>query len=215
MLDREEALFAVSKKFGYEILVKIKGDVPKKSKEVSIRKDFHQELIKALETYAVRNNPEKIILASPAFYKEDLAKKIKDQGIKNKMVLANCSGVNEKSLDEVIKRPELKDVLKNSRAREEQLLIDELLAEINKDNLANYGWEDTKKSIKAGAVRFLLITDEYIQQRKAEEKFSQLDIFMKQVDTLQGKIKIISSKLESGKKLNGLGGIAVLLRYKV
>ena len=86
LLDREEALFAISKKFGYEILVKIKGDVPKKSKEVNISKDFHQELIKALETYVVRNCPERIIIASPAFYKEDLAKKIKDEGIKNKMV---------------------------------------------------------------------------------------------------------------------------------
>jgi protein pelota len=215
LLDREEALFAVSKKFGYEILVKIKGDVPKKNKEVSITKDFHQELLKALEVYAVRNNPEKIILASPAFYKEELAKKIKDQSIKNKIVLANCSGVNEKSLDEVIKRPELKDVLKNSRAREEQLLMDELLAEISKENLATYGWKETKKAIEAGATRTLLITNDYIQQRKKEEKFSQLDELMKQVDALQGKIKIISAELESGKKLNGLGGIAALLRYKI
>jgi len=214
LLDREDALFALSKKFGYEILVKIKGEVPKKSKEVNIKKDFHQEILKALETYASRHNPEKIIIASPAFYKEELAKKIKDQSLKNKITLANCSGINEKDLDEVIKRPELKDVLKNSRAREEQLLIDELLAEINKDNLATYGWKGTKEKIERGAVRILLVTDDFIQKKKEEKTFYELDELMKQVDTLQGKIKIISVELESGKKLNGLGGIAALLRYK-
>ena len=104
LFDREEALFALTKKFGYEILVKIKGEVPKKSKEVEVKKDFQQEIIKALDVYNGRYDPESIILSSPAFYKEDLLKKIKIPELKKKIVLAVCSDISERSFDEVICR---------------------------------------------------------------------------------------------------------------
>src|SRR3989344_3234591 len=40
VFDREEALFALTKKFGYEVLSKTQGEVPKKSKLVEVKKDF-------------------------------------------------------------------------------------------------------------------------------------------------------------------------------
>lgn len=215
LFDREEALFALTKKNGYEILLKFKGDVPKKSKDTQVKKDFKQELIKILETYAARHSPENIILASPAFYKEDLFKKINDPDLKKKIVLAVCSSVDESSLDEVMKRPELGNILKSSRARQEKLLVDELLSEINKNNLATYGWDDVKKAIDSGAVSKLLLTDEFIQKRKSSNKYSELDEAMKNIDHLKGEIHIISSDQESGKKLDGLGGVAAILRFKL
>ena len=38
---------------------------------------------------------------------------------------------------------------------------------------------------------------------------------MRNVDKSKGDIMIISSEHEAGKKLNGLGGIAAILRYKL
>lgn len=215
IFDREEALFALTKNFGYDILVKIKGDVAKKDQTITIKKDFHQELIKALDVYAGRYEPEAIILASPAFYKEDLFKKIKDKELKKQIVLSICSSVSEHALNEVLKRPELAQTLKESRAREEQLLIEELLSEINKKGLATYGWKEVNEAVAAGAVKDLLVSDDFIKQKKATKEFSQLDQQMKHVDTLKGKIHLLSSKQESGQKLNGLGGIAALLRFKL
>jgi len=215
ILDREEAIFALTKKSGYEVLVKIKGEVPKKRKTMEIKKDFYQELIKVLATYNARYSPEKIILASPAFYKEDLLKQIKEDDLKSKIVIATCSDVSENSLDETIKQPELAQTLKNSRVREEQLLVEELLSEINKDNLAVYGEKEVYQAIDTGAVRELLITLNFLKKKKESEEFKQLDEKMKQVDHLKGKINIISSEQESGKKLDGLGGMAAILRYKI
>tara|TARA_Y100000310_G_scaffold324914_1_gene387521 strand:+ start:30306 stop:31355 length:1050 start_codon:yes stop_codon:yes gene_type:complete len=215
LFDREEGLLAVTKKFGYDVLVKLKGSVAKKAKDVTITKDFHLELIKAIEMYNSRLKPEKIILASPAFYKDDLYKKIKDSGLREKIILAVCSDISERSLDEVLKRPELSYALKFSRAREEQLIVDELLKEINKDNLAAYGWKQVLNAIKLGAVAALIITEKYIQKQKEEKKFIDLDEQMKHVDALKGKIHLISSEMDSGKKVDGLGGIAALLRYKL
>ncbi len=215
ILDREEALFALTKEHGYTILVKIKGDVPKKSKDVEIKKDFQQEIIKALDTYAARYTPESIILASPAFYRENLFKAIKDDTLKKKIVLATASSVSENALDEVLKRPELRNVLKNSRAREEQLVVEELLTTINKEGPAAYGEKEVITAVDAGAISTLLITDEFIKTKREHNEFQNIDKIMKTTDALKGKIHIISSEHEGGKKLNGLGGIAAILRYKL
>jgi protein pelota len=215
IFDREEALFAMTKSFGYEILLTLKGDVPKKAKIVEIKKDFQTEIIKALDIYSGRYNPEAIILASPAFYKEDLIKKINNPELKNKLVLANCSDVSESSLFEVLRKPELAVTLKSSRSRHENILVEELLSEINKVGLAAYGWEEVKKAIDAGAVSKLLLTDDYIQRRRANNEYSELDDYLKKIDSLKGEINIISSEHESGRKLMGIGGIAAILRYKL
>ena len=215
ILDREEVIFALTKKYGYTVLVKIKGDVPKKGKTVEIKKDFYSEIIKTIETYNVRYNPEAIILASPAFYKEDLFNKITDKLLRKKIVLATSSGVNESALDEVIKSPELSNTLKNSRARTEQIIVEELLSAIKKGDLASYGEKEVKEAVEAGAVNILLLTDNFIKKKKEQTTFSEIDELMKKVDSLQGKVHLISSEHEGGKKLDGLGGLAALLRYKL
>lgn len=215
LFDREEVLFALTKKFGYEIIARIKGNVAKKNKEVEIKKDFHQEIINSLETYNQRYLPESIILASPAFYKEDVLKKIKSPELKKKIVLATASDISERSLDEVVRRPELANILKNSKSREEQLIIEELLLEINKNEKAAYGWKEIKKAAEAGAILKLLLTDEFVKNKRLEQDFAEVDACMKNVDLLKGEVHIISSKNEGGQKLDGLGGIAAILRYKL
>lgn len=215
LFDREEALFAVTKKIGHEVLLTLTGEVPKKRKTAEVKKDFQQEIINALEEYAQRYQPEHIILASPAFYKEELLKRITKAEIKKKIALAICSDVSERAIDEVMRRPELEEVLKHSRAREEQLLVEELLSEIRKGQLAAYGKKEVGKAVTAGAVRMLLLTDEQVQKEREQGRFAALDEQMKLVDHLQGKVRILSAKSESGRKLNGLGGIAALLRYEL
>ena len=42
-----------------------------------------------------------------------------------------------------------------------------------------------------------------------------LDELMKKTEEMKGKIYLISSDHEGGKKLDGLGGIAAILRYKL
>jgi protein pelota len=60
-----------------------------------------------------------------------------------------------------------------------------------------------------------LLTDDFIQQKREEGHYIELDKLMKQIDVLKGQINILSSKQETGQKLDGLGGIAAILRYKL
>ncbi len=214
ILDREEALFAVTKRSGYDVLTQVKGDVPKKGKIVEIKKDFHEELLVLLESYFQRFHPKNVIIASPAFYKDDLAKKINNPDIKKALVTAVCFDVSERALDEVMKRPELNAILKNNRSRDEQLLVEELLNEIRKEGLAVYGLKEVQAATEQGNVKHLLITDTFIQQQKEKKQFSKVDELMKLTDSCQGEVHLLSSEHEGGKKLNGLGGIAALMRYK-
>ena len=50
---------------------------------------------------------------------------------------------------------------------------------------------------------------------ESEGKFEELDGIIKIVDSSKGDIHIINSKNDAGKKLDGLGGIAAILRYKL
>lgn len=216
VFDREEAIFALSKKYGYEVLCTLKGEAAKKRKGVeAAKKDFYAEIIKALEDYEKRYKTESIILASPAFFKEDLMKKIEDKELKKRIVLATCGSVSENAVDEVLKKPELQNALKKSRVREEELLVEELLVEINKAGLAAYGFEEVSKAVEAGAVSKLLVGDYLIQELRRKEDYGRLDRLMRQVDLLKGEVHIISVEHEGGKKLKGLGGIGALLRYKL
>lgn len=215
LIDREEAIFAKPKAFGYEIISKIKGDVQKKGRDVQIKKEFSKELNSILLEYDKRINPEHIILASPAFYKDEFLKTITDEKLKKKIVLVASSSVDEQAITEVMKKPELKKILQTNRIGEEKILVEELLSEINKDNLAVYGLNEVERAVNFGAVLKLIITNKYLQKVKVDGSFLKIDSLMKSVDKTQGHIFIISSENESGKTIDGLGGIAAILRYKL
>jgi len=215
VMDREEAFFALLKTYGYELLSEIEGDVQKKRIEEKTKTSFYPEIIKLLEGYDKRYKPDNIILASPAFFKEDLFKEIKNQDLKKKIVLATCSSAKEDAITEVLKRQEIQEVLKKDRITKEINLVENLLKEISKNNLAVYSFKETKKAIEAGAVSILLITDKFIQKKRQADKFEEIDKLMRLIENLKGNIHIISSEHGGGKKLDGLGGIGGILRYKI
>ncbi len=215
VMDREEANFALLKKYGYELLINIKGKVKKKDVEERLEGNFYPEIIKKLEEYVKRYNIVKIILASPAFWKEDLMKEITNEELKKKIIPATCNSTGKNGINEVLRRPEVKAALHEDRIAKEIGLVEELLSEISKNNLAVYGLKDTENAVNAGAIKTLLITDSMIQKAREKNSYEKIDNMMKITDSMKGSINIISSEHEGGKKLNGLGGIAAILRYKL
>jgi len=215
ILDREEAIFALTKKQGYEILSHIKGNVRKKADASIKEENFYQSIIKALEEYIKRYGLEKIIVASPAFWKEELLKNIKDAEMKKMITLATCSSVDKTAINEVLKRSEVREVLKQDRAAKEANLVESLLVEIAKNNLAVYGLKETENASNMGAVKLLLITDSLIRKSMEENAYQQIESMMKAAESAKGDVYIINSENDAGKKLDGLGGIGALLRYKI
>ena len=215
VMDRDEAYFALLRKYGYDLLSAIKGDVQKKDNIEKSKGNFYDEIISQIKEYTARYSLSQIIIASPAFWKEDLIKEIKDPELKKKIMPATCNATGENGIDEVIKRPEVKTALQQDRIAQEMKLVEELLAEISKNNLAAYGIKDTENAANSGAIKTLLITDSLIQKSRENNTYFKLDNMMKLVDSMKAEIHIISSEHDGGKKLNGLGGIGAILRYKL
>lgn len=215
IFDREEAFFALTKKQGYQLLSHIKGNVRKKAEDNTKEENFYQAILKNINEYMERYKLEKIIVASPSFWKEELLKEIKDKELKKKMTLATCSCVDKTAINEVLKRNEVRDVLKQDRIAKEVNLVESLLIEISKNNMAAYGLKETEQAANMGAVKILLITDSLIKKSREENTYGRLEDMMKITEKTKGEVHLINSDNDAGKKLDGLGGIAAILKYKL
>ncbi len=215
VFDREEAYFARMKRAGYELLGHIRGEVAKKRMEQKTKGSFYEIIIKELEAYESRFKADYIVVASPSFWKEELLKALKNEQLRKKMIMATCSSADESGIDEVLKRSEVKAALQHERVSREMSLVDEVLVEIAKQGQATYGIKKVEEASAAGAIATLLVTDKLIQKTREENNFGRIDSIMKAVDRQKGKVVLISSTHSGGKKLDGLGGIAALLRYKL
>jgi protein pelota len=215
VLDREEALFALIQREGYKLLTTIKGDVNKKAVEEKNKSNFYGEIIKQIQEYNERYSLSQIILASPIFWKEELIKELKDSNLKKKIIQATCSSADTNGINEVIKRPETQEALHQDRISQEINIVEELLSEISKNNLAVYGIKPTEDAVNSGAVRTLIITDNFIKKQREKENYKKIDQMLKNTESMKGNVIIISSEHEGGRKLDGLSGIAALLRYKL
>ncbi|MFC1698088.1 mRNA surveillance protein pelota [Nanoarchaeota archaeon] len=214
--DRETAFFAKLQKSGYEILSELKGTVAKKADQTTQKlKNFYDEIINQIKEYNLKYKKPKIIIASPAFWKEDLMKSLKDPELKKQISFATVSESDKSAFNELLRRPEVKNVLHEDRVTQEIKAVEKLLSEISKDDKASYGMKETKDAVNAGAVETLLVTDNLILKKREEDKFYPIEKIMKTTEQVNGKVMIISSDHEGGKKLDGLGGIAAILRYKM
>jgi protein pelota len=209
--DREEAIFALLKNNGYEEMLDLKGDVSKKDFEEK-KTNFYLEIYKQIVEYDKKYLFSNIVLASPAFWKEYLMKEIEDDKIKKKITLATCSSIDGSTINEILKRPELKTVLEKDKSSRESTLIEELLEAIRKDNAA-YGINQVKEKLISGNLSVLLISENLIKKAKSDKTYGFLDRIMNDAELLNADIRIISSE-DASKKLDGLSGIAALLRWK-
>ena len=109
----------------------------------------------------------------------------------------------------------LDKVIKQSQLQKEFKLIESFIIEIARKGLAAYKFANVKKAVEAGAVDDLLLTDNLIADYRQKDKFEELEQLIDAVEEKGGKVNIISSDNEAGDKLDGLGGIAALLRFKL
>ncbi|MBS3148860.1 mRNA surveillance protein pelota [Candidatus Woesearchaeota archaeon] len=215
VFDREEAIFALLKKSKPEIIAHIKGDVERKRVQTNVKSSFYEQVVKQLEEYDKRYSLDVIVIASPAFWKEELLKVVKNDALRKKLVQATCSSVDERAIDEVLKRDEIRHAVNKERSALEMQLVDEVLSEIAKKGAVVYGVAACESSAAQGAVSKLLITDSLIKRTREEGAFQRIDSILRCVDKSKGAVIIVSSEHMGGKRLDGLGGIAALLRYKL
>ncbi len=213
LFDREEAHIALVTRDKHQWVSHMKGEVERKGMTENLSKDFYAELRKEIENLSSRFKPSAVIIASPAFWKDELLKNWKTKP--STLVSATVSSGDETALQEVLVREETKSALASARIAEEAKVVEELLKRVAKQGSACYGIKQVLEASSQGCIEMLLLTDRKIKQAREEGRYQEIDAILQAVDAQQGKIMVLDGAQEPGKKVDGIGGIAALLRYKL
>jgi protein pelota len=87
-------------------------------------------------------------------------------------------------------------------------LVEKALEEVAKDGPVAYGPAQVAEAVRAGAVELLLVLDTKVKEKEVEE-------MMASTEQARGRVVVVSEHHEGGMKLESLGGLAALLRYRI
>lgn len=181
--------------------------------EGSLREDFFESILEKLK-YPLTGE-ESIVLAGPGFTKDDFLNYVKtrEPEIASGIVTEDTSSIGMSGFQEVLRRGAVDRIVEQSRLSREAALMDDLLKEISVDGKAAYGMDEVQKAQDYGAIETLLVADEYLRQDREEE--GNIDKFIRNVEYSKGKLVVFSTGFEPGQKLDALGGIAAILRFRI
>lgn len=207
-IDKESASFFEITETGIRNLAAVESGLSGKmyKDNAGSADGFYTEVIGVLDEY---DDVDKIILAGPGFEKENLANRIEDNhpDLAANVTTEDVSTTDRPGVQEVLKRGAVDRVLEESRIADEVAAVEELLMRIEQDDgTATYGRDPVEDAIEMGAVDTLLIMDSLVRDHEA---------LMQQVEHSGGEIQIVHEDHDAGKKLDALGGIAALLRFRI
>lgn len=182
-------------------------------RETSQRDEFFNQVLTQLAQAA--GGTEVVIAAGPGFTKDDFLKvlKIKNPVLASRTRTEDTVSIGVSGFQEVLRRGAVDRVVEEYRLSRETRMIEELMLRISTDGAAAYGWDEVHRARDMGAVESLLITDELL--REGREKGEQIDDFILSIEHSRGEVIVFSTEFEPGHRLQGLGGIAALLRFKL
>lgn len=155
-----------------------------------------------------------LIIAGPGFAKKDFHGflRAKHPEIAEKAILVDTSSVGERGFIEILKRKVIDKIVGEIRLAEEAEYIDRLLEGIAKGERVAYGIEEVKEAHSYRAIEVLLVADEFLLEER--EKWD-VDGLLKEIEEAGGRVVVMSTEFEPGKRLMSLGGIAALLRFNI
>lgn len=207
-IEDTEAVVAVAREYGMKEHATITRNPGGKMYETkSDEAGYIDEIVAKVEPLL---HGEPLIILGPGFTKEALARRLREKVPQASSLLSihSTGQAGMAGIHELMKRGVGGKVLEESRVAKETCLVEELFAEIGKDGMFAYGDAAVDAAIASGAVRVLLILDSKVRTKGA-------DRLIRSVEEAKGEFVIVSSLHEAGRRLESLGGVAALLRYKM
>lgn len=208
-LDNDEATIAVLRQSGVQWVADIQSHQSGKQYESENKEsEYFGEIIKIIKEKMTEQTT--LVIVGPGFTRDHLLKYGKQQYpsfFENALVYPTGNeGMN--GVHEAVKSGVVEHIAKENRVVRETKIVEEVFSEIKKNGLVAYGFDDVKRAIDASAVDLLVIADTMVRTKKGDE-------LLQQADEIQSDFIIINTMHDAGKKLEGLGGIAALLRFKI
>jgi protein pelota len=234
-IDDETATIAVLRPQGLQVLANITASMPGKDYEQKAkgeREAFFDEILSTLENHfqghatkttagpkeqkgkepegprpLVKAAPRELIVLGPGFFKEDVVAYAKDKHFEANIHIEPASQAGPSGINEVLKSGVSK-ILEKAKAAEDEKLMEALFAEIGKGGRCTYGKDHVVRALERGAVETLLVSEGFLH----DPKMAQIGKLAKET---KASITILSKGYDAGKRLDGIGGLAALLRYKL
>ena len=208
-LDEDNATIAILRQSGIQHIADI--DSKRSGKMYESKENEHEyygEIISVIKTYKAKQSP--LVVVGPGFTREHLVNYGKTRAPE---LFENCrshstghAGMN--GIHEAIKTGIVEQITKDNRVSIETQFIEKIFEEIKKNGLVTYGYQEVENALSNGAVERLLISDILVRSKKGEN-------LLELARNTQSKFTIINTMHEAGKKFEGMGGVAALLRFKI
>jgi len=211
-MDEGEGDFGVVKQYGIDFIASINRNIPGK-RDMSLRKNekeaFFKEVAEKIWALLEESQIEAAIVAGPGFVKEEFQSWTKENmpALLTKISIKSISVNGRTGIWEVVKRGYVEEIFQESRVSNEIALIEDLFHKIL-DDMAVYGVMEVRNAVEASQADYILVTDELI---RTSDKVQSI---IKKAKNFGTKSHIVSTSHEGGEKLQSLGGIASVLRFK-
>lgn len=190
---------------------------------------FYQTTFDSLLRQIDLSDPKPLLLASPGFTASSFQQFIKTQSAAGtnrqlqqlvpKITVAHSASGHLHSLSEALSSPAVTSKLSDTKFARETQLIERFFDMMRQDDpRAWYGPKECELAIERGAVGkgggVLMISNSLFRSQDIQTRKR----WVKTVDDVKdqgGEVRVLSSMHESGKKLEGLGGIAAILTYPI
>jgi len=207
-LDEDTATVAILRQSGVQWIANIDSHRSGKMYEsATTEKEYFGEIFSVVKTYKTPKAP--LVVVGPGFTREHVVKQGKER---ESELFKNCithatgnAGMN--GIHEVLKAGLMDKIIKDNRVSFETQMVEKLFEEIKKNGLATYGKQEVSDALNKGAVEHLLILDVLVRSEKGEN-------LLNLARQTKSHFTIINGLHDAGKKFEGIGGVAALLRFK-
>ncbi|MBI4210500.1 MAG: mRNA surveillance protein pelota [Candidatus Diapherotrites archaeon] len=207
VMDDEEAELAFLKDTGIEVKARIRAEREGKRFKGEKRKGnpYFEEIFGKMQGLG----GGKAVVAGPGFEKQNFEKFLKGKKTGTEIVFESTNSVGTTGLNELIKSGRIDRIIGGFHSAEEAKAVERVLAGIP-GGLAAIGMSEVRQSAESGAAAEIAILETMMTDNR-KESMDVLDAAEKH----NTKTRFVDPESEAGKKLEGIGGIAAVLRYKV
>lgn len=207
-IEDTEAVIAAARDYGLKEMATITRNPDGKMYDSKPSEDeFLDDIVNKISS-SLTNQP--LVILGPGFTKEALARKVRERipETSDQIVVLSTGQAGMAGIHEAMKRGLGGKAVEESRVARETQAVESLFAAIGADGMYSYGKPSVTTAADAGAVELLLVSDSLLRDVEVED-------LLKTVERARGEFMIISSLHEAGRRLESLGGVAALLRYRM
>lgn len=206
LVDEQSCIIANITNTGYEIKTEINADLSKESKTyVDDKTKYFNKILNYLSNL---KEIEPLVIAGPGFFKEELAKFLKEKLKLKSIKIATASYVNPSGLHELLNSEDMNDIIKEYLVAEQLKIVNAFLEHLskNKDDIV-YGFEYVKQALDYNAINQLIVLESLLDNQEFR------DLVNKAID-LKIKVHILSDDSEPGKLFSSFK-IGAFTKFKI